>query len=128
MLGDGPANHTPDFQLDILWHDDGWISATAGQDHAVVTHVELLADEATFPQSHDCVPRSWTDRAIDDQEIAVVDPKIGHRSAAVGLYQERCWWVGCQLGIEIQAILFSEEVFSRTGEAAGGSATQNGER
>lgn len=128
MLGDGPANHTPDFQLDILWHDDGWISATAGQDHAVVTHVELLADEATFPQSHDCVPRSWTDRAIDNQEIAVVDPKIGHRSAAVGLYQERCWWVGYQLGIEIQAILFSEEVFSRTGEAAGGSATQNGER
>lgn len=59
VLGDGPANHTPDFQLDILWHDDGWISATAGQDHAVVTHVELLADEATFPQSHDCVPRSW---------------------------------------------------------------------
>ena len=47
-------------------------------------------------------------------------------AAAVGLYQERCWWVGCQLGIEIQAILFPEEVFSRTGEAAGGSATENG--
>ena len=121
VLGDGTAHHPPDFQLDILWHDDGWISATAGQDHAVVTYVELLADEAALPQSHDSVPRPWADRTIDNQEIAVVDPEIGHRSAAVGLYQERCWWVGYQLGIEIQAILFSEEVFSRAGKAAGGS-------
>ncbi|EAC1020774.1 hypothetical protein AAP89_25570, partial [Salmonella enterica subsp. enterica] len=62
---------------------------------------------------------SWTDRAIDNQEIAVVDTEIGHRPAAVGLHKERSWWVRHQLGIEIQAVLFPEEVFGRARKAAG---------